>query len=148
MFDEIKEKYGLNDECVEAFSKIVQSETDKVRTQYVQQVKELEQYKPHEPTEQETKMQKTQEELSDLKFKLSLREKGFNDDFCKYLNKDANLDEFSQLLAGLKDKKQDYVAGNHAANVGLTKEQFAKMTYSEKAKIYSENPTLYAELAK
>ena len=32
------------------------------------------------------------------------------------------------------------------SKVGITKEDFAKMTYSERAKVYSENPEVYNEL--
>jgi hypothetical protein len=146
--DELKVQFNLTDDCVAQMQKIVQSESDKLRTDYSRQIKELEKFKPHEPTEQEIEMQKTQSELNDLKFKLSLKEKGFSDDFAKYLNSDTNLDEFSQLIKGLQAQQQDYVASNHVANVGVTKEQFGKMTYSERAKLYAENPTLYAELSK
>ena len=53
MFEEIKEKYTLSDECIGELEKVLQSETDKVRTKYSAQLKELEQYKPKEKTEEQ-----------------------------------------------------------------------------------------------
>ena len=38
--------------------------------------------------------------------------------------------------------------GNHQTNKGITKKDFAKMSYSERAKMFQENPTLYQALSK
>lgn len=146
MFEEIKEKYSLGEDCVGEIEKIIQSETDKLRTKYTVQIKELEQYKPKQKTEEEIEYEKVKSELSELKFKDAVKENGLNPDMAKYLKQDTDLKEFGEYIKGFNQSKQDYVAKSHTANVGVTKEQFSKMTYDEKAKLYSENPTLYAEL--
>lgn len=146
MFEEIKEKYALNEDCLGDIEKIIQSETDKVRTKYTIQIKELEQYKPKQKTEEEIEYEKVKTELSELKFKEIVKEAGLNPDMAKYLKQDTDLKEFGKYIKGFNQSKQDYVAKSHAANAGVTKEQFSKMTYDEKAKLYAENPTLYAEL--
>lgn len=146
MFEEIKEKFSLSDDCIGELEKVLQSETDRVRTKYSTQVKELEQYKPKEKTDEQLEFEKVKNELSELKFKESIGAAGLSPDMAKYLKTDTDLQEFSQLIKGFAQTKQDYVAKSHAADSGLTKEQFAKLSYDEKAKLYSENPTLYAEL--
>lgn len=146
MFEEIKEKYSLNDECMGELEKVIQSETDKVRTKYAGQVKELEQYKPKEKTPEEVEYEKVRNELSELKFKETVKEAGLNPDMAKYLKPDTDLNAFGECIKGFNQSKQDYVASNHASNAGVTKEQFKNMNYEEKAKLYAENPTLYAQL--
>jgi len=148
MFEELKDKYSLGDECIGELEKVLQSETDKVRTKYAGQIKELEKFKPQEKTEQQVEFENTQKELNELKFKLSMKEKGLDESFSKFLKPDANLDEFSNMFNGIAQSKKDYVANNHPANKSMTKEQFNKLGYEEKAKLYAENPTLYAELRK
>ena len=146
MFEEIKEKFSLSDDCIGELEKMLQSETDRVRTKYSTQVKELEQYKPKEKTEEQLEYEKVKGELLEMKFKESIGNVGLSSEMAKYLKPDTDLQAFSQLIKGFAQTKQDYVAKSHAADVGLTKEQFEKMSYDEKAKLYSENPTLYTEL--
>lgn len=148
MLEDLKEKYQLNDECIGELEKVVQSETDKVRTKYSKELKDLEQYKPKEKTEQEIEFEQAKAELAAMKFKESVREAGLSADLANYLRQDADLNAFSQLLKGQEQLRQDYVARNHVSNAGVTKEQFEKMDYSARAKLYAENPTLYAELKK
>ena len=40
------------------------------------------------------------------------------------------------------------VPSNHNTNKGITKKDFQKMGYAERAKLYSENPELYKALNK
>ena len=68
---------------------------------------------------------------------------------AKFLKPDADLSAFGELLKGLvPEQKKDYVAKGHNADSGLTKEQFKQMTYEQKAKLYTENPELYAQMKK
>ena len=146
MFEEIKEKYTLSDECIGALEKVLQSETDKVRTKYSAQLKELEQYKPKEKTEEQLEFERTKNELAEMKFKESIRNAGLDSEMAKYLKPDTDLEAFGKLLKGVEQTKQDYTPKNHSGDAGLTKDQFENMSYDQKAKLYSENPTLYAQL--
>ena len=146
MFEELKEKYQLNDECIGELEKVVQSETDKVRTKYSTQLKELEQYKPKEKTEEQLEFERTKNELAEMKFKESIRNAGLDSEMAKYLKPDTDLEAFGKLLKGVEQTKQDYTPKNHSGDAGLTKDQFENMSYDQKAKLYSENPTLYAQL--
>ena len=146
MFEEIKEKYNLSDECIGELEKVLQSETDKVRTKYSAQLKELEQYKPKEKTEEQLEFERTKNELAEMKFKESIRNAGLDSEMAKYLKPDTDLEAFGKLLKGVEQTKQDYTPKNHSGDAGLTKDQFENMSYDQKAKLYSENPTLYAQL--
>ena len=146
MFEEIKEKYTLSDECIGGLEKVLQSETDKVRTKYSAQLKELEQYKPKEKTEEQLEFERTKNELAEMKFKESIRNAGLDSEMAKYLKPDTDLEAFGKLLKGVEQTKQDYTPKNHSGDAGLTKDQFENMSYDQKAKLYSENPTLYAQL--
>ena len=107
MLEELKEKYQLNDECIGELEKVVQSETDKVRTKYSKELKDLEQYKPKEKTEQEIEFEQAKAELAAMKFKESVREAGLSADLANYLRQDADLNAFSQLLKGQEQLRQD-----------------------------------------
>lgn len=146
MFEEIKEKYTMSDECIGELEKVLQSETDKVRTKYSAQLKELEQYKPKEKTEEQLEFERTKNELAEMKFKESIRNAGLDSEMAKYLKPDTDLEAFGKLLKGVEQTKQDYTPKNHSGDSGLTKDQFENMSYDQKAKLYSENPTLYAQL--
>ena len=146
MFEEIKEKYTLSDECIGELEKVLQSETHKVRTKYSAQLKELEQYKPKEKTEEQLEFERTKNELAEMKFKESIRNAGLDSEMAKYLKPDTDLEAFGKLLKGVEQTKQDYTPKNHSGDAGLTKDQFENMSYDQKAKLYSENPTLYAQL--
>lgn len=150
--EELTQELNLNEDAVGKLSKLIQSETDKVRTDYSQRLKlaneEIEKFKPKEPTPAQIEFENTKKELNQLKFAMKLKEIGVSDDLAKYLKSDIDLDEFGTFYKGFNAQKQDYVAKKHIENAGVTKEQFKKMTIAEKTKIYNENPELYAQLRK
>lgn len=148
MFEELKEEYKLDEGALEKLNKMVQSETDKVRTEYTKKIKELEKFRPKEKTEQEIKFESTQKELQSLKFQMSLKDVGVDSGLSKYLRDDIDVEEFKVSYMGLSQKKEDYIARKHIEDVGITKEQFKGMNYEQKANLYNSNPTLYAELKK
>lgn len=151
MFEELKEELQLSDEVIEKLNgvadKAIQSETDKVRTEYSKKVKELEQYKPKEKSAEQIELEQLKSELANTKFQKSLNDIGVSDDLGKYLKSDIDIDEFKKFYEGFNQSK-DYVAKNHAKDTGMSKEQFKALSYGEKAKLYTENPTLYAQLTK
>lgn len=151
MFEELKEELQLSDEVIEKLNgvanKAIQSETDKVRTEYSKKVKELEQYKPKDKSAEQIELEQLKSELANTKFQKSLNDIGVSDDLGKYLKSDIDIDEFKKFYEGFNQSK-DYVAKNHAKDTGMTKEQFKALSYAEKAKLYTENPSLYAQLKK
>lgn len=150
--EELSQELNLNEDAQGKLSKLIQSETDKVRTDYSQRLKtaneEIEKYKPKEPTPEQVEYENTKKELNNLKFAMKLKEIGVSDDLAKYLKSDIDLEDFGKFYKGFNAQKQDYVAKKHIENAGVTKEQFKQMTIAEKTKIYETNPELYAQLRK
>ena len=157
---------NLSDEQMALVQKYVQSETDKVRTDYSAKLRtaneELAQYKPKEKSETEKALE---ERIATLEAKErdianrekamtianKLKEKELPADLAKYLNVGEDIDKTIEELGAVFG---NYFLGgsnkpsNHNTNKGITKKDFAKMSYSERAKLYAENPTLYNALSK
>lgn len=160
------EELNLSDETKALVQKLLQSETDKIRTEYSQKLKtvneELNQYKPKEKSETEkaleeriAKLEAREKEINakeqSMTLASKLKEKNLPSDLAKYLNvgddMDKTIDEVGTLFGNY------FLDGtnrptNHSTNKGITKSDFKKMSYSERAKLYSENPTLYETLNK
>ena len=151
---------NLSDEQIDAVRKYVQSETDKVRTDYSTKLKnandELNKYKPKEKSEQEKTLDERTKSLDErekaiaereksLDLTKKLSEKGLPADLAKYLNVDDDeaLNSISNLLLS-----NGNVPKSHPKNNGITREQFKKMNYMQKAKLFAENPELYKKLSK
>lgn len=153
---------NLTDEQLEQVTKYVQSETDKVRTDYSQKLKavneELLKYKPAEKSEAELALEKRVKELEEREKSISDKEKsldienklsakGLPKELAQYLN--ISSDNEDEVI----NKIGEYVLNNgnvpkgHGKNPGTTKEEFRKMNYIEKAKLYKENPELYKALS-
>ena len=143
---EFKELHKEMDETTMAdIEKVVQGESDAIRTEYSNTIKDLEQYKPKEKTDEQIELEKAKQELAQYKFEKTVKDKGLNADLAKYLRSDVDLDEFSKLYTTAKESAE-YIPSNHSTDVGMTKEQFKAMSYSEKSKLYTENPTLYQQM--
>lgn len=153
----------------EEVNKMVQSSTDKVRTEYSQKIKtiecELEKYKPKEKSkneiELEEKLKVLEQKEKDLlakenQFKVSetLEMNGINKQLAKYLNF-SDVEDMDNYIGEIKEllNKQllsnSFNPKNHASNKdSITKEQFDSMNYSEKVKLYQENQELFERLSK
>lgn len=155
---------GLTAEQLEAVQKYAQSEADKVRTNYSKQLKdvneELSKYKPKEKTEEEKSLEARLKALEDREQELSKKERqaqvkdkleelGLPTGLADYLNfkDDDDIEKVGGELAsyflenGNKPK-------NHPKSQPVTKEQFKKMSYMQRAQLYQENPELYKALSK
>jgi hypothetical protein len=92
----------------EELNKRVQSETDKVRTQYVKQIKDLEGKLPVEKSEQELALEVKERELKQLEKSLTvksvLQKNNLPENLAKYLDfEDAN--EFESELSEIINKQ-------------------------------------------
>lgn len=150
MLKDVATEFNLNEECVGKLEKLIQSETDKVRTDYSQKLKlannELESLRPKEKSDAEIELEQLKAELNKAKFEKSLKEIGVDDGLSKYLRADIDLNEFGTYYKGFTQERKDYVAKKHVDNCGITKEQFRVMNISERTKLYQENPELYNTL--
>lgn len=136
------------------YDKAIQSETDKVRTKYVQQVKELEdklsELTPTELTPEQARIAELEAELSAKEQQAALTNKGVSADLLPFLKDGVNPDELVSVLDQLVNSRlaaNGYVPQGHAANEGVTAEQFKAMSYQSKAELYAKNPTAYKMLS-
>ena len=156
---------GLSEEQLASVQKYVQSETDKVRTDYSQKLRtaneELNKYKPVEKTDAEKALDERLKVLEQKEAELAakersqqiaskLKEKGLPEELASFINIGENIDEDVEKVGtalGNYFLNANYKPESHASNKGITKEQFRKMSYMERTKLFQENPELYKMLA-
>ncbi|MDF2544266.1 MAG: hypothetical protein K0S47_3984 [Herbinix sp.] len=152
---------GLSEEQLSAVQKAIQSESDKVRTDYSTKLKtandELLKYKPFEKSDAEKALEQKQKELEAKEKELAnkeraytvqekLTEKGLPSGLAKYLSVGEDIDTAINELGGTLNNyflENGFKPTNHPKNEGITKEQFSKMSYSEREKLFTTNPELY-----
>lgn len=157
---------NLSDEQMALVSKYVQSETDKVRTDYSKKLKdandEITRLKPVEKSETEKALEERiatleakEREIANREKAMTiankLKEKEIPVELAKYLNVGDDVDKTIEELGSVFGNyflNGTNKPGNHQTNKGITKKDFAKMSYSERAKLFQENPTLYNALSK
>lgn len=146
------------------YDKAIQSETDKVRTDYVKKMKALEdkikELTPVTKSQAELDMEKRLADLESkaievdrkekaLKLQDALSAKDIDKSLAKFLKEDIDIEEFGNIFGNVKTsllKKNSYQPQNHNTFENLTKEQFKKMPYTEQAELYEANPTLWQKL--
>lgn len=155
----------LSEEQLAGVQKLIQSETDKVRTKYSAELKtaneELSKYKPAEKSESEKALEERIKALEDREAQLNamersqkiaskLKAKGLPEELAQYISVgddiDADVEKVGTAL-GNYFLNANYKPESHASNKGITKEQFGRMSYMERAKLYKENPELYKMLS-
>lgn len=157
---------NLSEEQLTNVQKLLQSHEDRIRTDYSKKLKdaetELAKYKPQEKSESEKALEERiaaleakEQELANKERAMTIAEKlkskDLPEDLAKFLNVtddvDSTIDELAKMFGGhFLDKTNKPT--NHATNRGVTKQDFKKMSYAERAKIYQENPQLYEALSK
>lgn len=137
------------------FNKVIQSETDKVRTKYVQQVKELEgklsELTPQELTPEQARIAELEAALNAKETQAALTSKGVSADLLPFLKDGVDADELVNVLDQLFNSRMaanGYVPQGHSANEGVTPEQFKTLNYQKRAELYAKNPTAYKMLSK
>ena len=100
-------------------------------------------------------LEKTKAELLEVN-RNKLKGQGLDTSLAKYINSDEDITFFKDLIsnsvqAGIKEKlgNSNYKPPVSTGDVNsITKEQFGKMNYTEKLKLYNTNKELYDELNK
>ena len=150
MLEELVQELNLNEEqsqkLEDAVTKLNQSSNDKIRTEYSQKLRELEQYKPVEKSDAEIELESLKKELAETKFQKSLKDIGVSDDLGKYLRSDIDLEAFKEIYKGLGEVNKDFIPNNNMGDNSITKEQFKAMGIAERTKLYETNPELYNQL--
>lgn len=140
------------------FDKKIQSETDKVRTEYSRKIKDLEnkikELTPATKTEAEIDFEnrlaalEAREKAMNLSDALS--KKGISNELSSYLRDDVDVEALATVIDGIvghKLKSDSYVPGGHKSGESMTKEEFRKLSMDEKERIYTENPELFKTLS-
>ena len=157
---------NLTEEQLAGVQKLIQSETDKVRTKYSAELKtandELAKYKPVEKSETEKALEARLKALEDKEAELNAKErsqtiasklkaKGLPEELASFITVgddiDADVEKVGTAL-GSYFLNSNYKPESHASNKGITREQFKSMSYMERTKLYNENPELYKMLSK
>lgn len=160
MLEELK----LNDEQMEVVNKAIQSETDKVRTEYSKKIKDLEGKLPKELSADEKALQERikaieekekalQEKELTTNLQAKLKEKGLNEQLASYLKVQGvedlgtYLDDIAKVINVQLDN--GYKPKNHERHdTKITKDQFNNMNYVERMNLYNTNKTLFDALSK
>lgn len=157
------EELNLSEEQMEMVSKYLQSEGDKIRGKYSKQIKELESKLPKEKSEEELAFEKRVAELETREKELAKKErlttakgilssKGLDSQLTDYLNFEGveDLETYVDNIAKVVGKQaKSYIPrGHEKAEGNITKEQFSKMSYTERCNLYDTNPKLYEILSK
>lgn len=156
------EELNLTEEQLQVVNKVIQSETDKVRTEYSRKIKDLESKLPVEPTEEEKALQERIKALEEREKAIAqkeymttvqskLIEKGLNEQLAEYLNVQGveDLETYIEEVAKVVGSQmQEYKPRRHESNTGVTKEQFSKMSYIERMNLFETNRQLYDALSK
>lgn len=157
------EELGLNEDQLKGVKAIIQSETDKVRTKYSQELKDLQDRSKsiEDYTELDNKYNSLTDELLELrdyktkneemlrqnKINSMLEEKGLSG-IAQYLkiDDDTDLESYINEIAETVSKQQKtFIPNKQHNNVKseLTKEDFKKMNLAERTELYNNNKELY-----
>ncbi len=145
------------------FDKKIQSETDKVRTEYSTKIKTLEdkvkELTPPQKSETEINLEKR---LADIEarekaadFREALAKNNIPGELGDFLNPDADMSAlataFKNVVKNAIDKHisdNGYKPDGHKSGDAITKEDFAKMDMNKKEALFKENPELYKMLTR
>lgn len=160
------ETLNLSDEQLAGVQQILQSEGDKIRTKYSNELRtvkeELNQYKPAQKSDSEIQFENRMKELKAREQKLLAKERqtelsskltelGLPTELGQYLNLgedvDAGLEAVSVAINGYLLNNGNKPS-NHSKQQSVTKSDFKKMSYGEKAQLFQDNPELYKALAR
>ena len=145
------------------YDKAIQSETDKVRTKYSKQVKELEtrikeleakeEKKVPEKSEKEIELEAREKALlareNAIAINQALTSKGMKTELAEYLKEGVNVDQLSSVIDSMVSERmtaKGYVPSSHKTGKGMTKEDFYKMDMDAQEKFFKENPESFHAL--
>ena len=144
------------------YEKAIQSETDKVRTKYSKQVKELEakikeleakEEKVPEKSEKEIELEAREKALlareNAIAMNQKLSSKGIKVELADYLKDGVDVDQLSSVIDSMVSERmtaQGYVPSSHKTGKGMTKEDFYKMDMDAQEKFFRENPESFHAL--
>ena len=152
--DKYKElfKEGMTqDEFNAIVEKVSQASSDKIRTEYSAKIKELEAKIPQPKSEQETEIEKRLKELeakeSHYLLKDKLSELGLPSELSSYLKGADGLEQFQEVVNQMTLNGSYKPKEHKKTESTITKDQFSKMNYKQRADLYESQPDLYKQLS-
>lgn len=157
------QELNLTDEQMEVVNKAIQSEADKVRTEYSKKIKDLEGKLPKELSADEKALQERikafeekekalQEKELRINLQAKLKDKGLSEQLADYLKVQGveDLETYITDIAKVINVQLDSYKpkGHEGRSSKITKEQFNKMSYVERMNLYNTNKNLYDALSK
>lgn len=153
----IEELQGFSEEQLEQIKKVIESETDSIKTDYT---KKLEQYKPKEKSQAELDIEARLKAIEDREKAIAMKEaeeqfttkfegKGLPKQLAKYFNKqgvedvEIYLDEVSSVFNELQLNNSFKPTEHRGSKDAITKEQFKAMGYSQRVQLMETNKALY-----
>jgi len=131
------------------YDKAIQSAEDKLRTSYSEKIKELEAKLPTEKTDAEKDYEQRLAALEQKEKRIAMQESlaknKLDNSFAEYLRDDVDIDKFGTVIDTLvKQRITDtgFKPTGHTNNTEISKDQWHKMTYSQKQDFYNKNPEL------
>lgn len=148
------------------YDKALQSAEDKIRSAKTKEIKALQakiaELAPIEKTAADIELEKRLAKLEEretaaaekermINIQSALTAKGLDKSLANYLKSEVDIESFGTLIDGIineRAKGNAYVPTGHQNNVGMTKNEWAKLSYSEKENFASNNPDLAKTLMK
>lgn len=148
------------------YDKAIQAAEDRLRTKYSKEIKTLQdkitELTPAEKTEAERdfeqrladlerKEKENEAKAKVLSLKATLQTHNLDGDIADYLKTDVDADAFSTVIEKVISARvaaSGYKPTGHQNNQPVTKEQFDKMSYDERAELYNRSPELYKRFKK
>ncbi len=131
------------------FDKAIQSAEDKLRTTYSTKIKELESKIPAQKTDTEIDYENRIKALEAKEKKIglqaTLQSKNLDGSIADFLKDDVDVESFHTVIENLVStrlEKAGYKPTGHTPNEKISKEAWAKMSYSQKQDFYNTNPEL------
>jgi hypothetical protein len=131
------------------YDKAIQSAEDKLRTSYSEKIKELEAKLPTEKTDAEKDYEQRLAALEQKEKRIAMQESlaknKLDNSLADYLKDDVDIDKFGTVIDTLvKQRITDtgFKPTGHTNNTEISKDQWHKMTYSQKQDFYNKNPEL------
>lgn len=142
------------------YDKAIQSAEDKLRTKYSKEIKALEtkvsELTPAQKTEAEIALEKrlaalelkekqTEEKEKLLNLQTALQAHGLDVALADYLTLDVDADAFSEVIekvVAAKISASGYKPTGHQNNQPITRAEYDKMTYEQKAELFRQDPTI------
>lgn len=138
---ERKDSYSFED-VQGLLSRFVQSETDKVRTDYSKKLKtvqeQLDSVKPKEKTEAEKALDKRQAELDKRERILNCKSANIPEEYACYFTADADFSKLGELFKNASG----YVPTCHRKSDGITRAEWDALDYAAQVDLFAKNPEL------